>query len=323
MTLLVPKAYKEGFAPPPCLSAFIPILTDYSFSLFIMGEDERPILIDDIKYADPSKHHPYDVLILKYFPDNYITQLLRYEHRLEYFVLLRDARALGELGSVPPKIPWPLPPPRPYEDLESGVEEWRVASLQTIDTRIARYATGLIRCDAPPVKPACCRGHFHPLFGVTELLENILRNTTLGTLYAAWNVSKSWRDITKLILQTHCQTPHPCLPIKHGDAIEQNLMWLRPSENQLAQVEDTLDKMIVFDQNRRSTGINPRTFIPGRFTQAHELSQSALHNIRALSILPRTHWKQLPPQSKGPCWAGLSQFQFNSRFWLFLRTTYN
>jgi hypothetical protein len=80
-----------------------------------MAYSDSP-LIDNIKHADPSKYHLHDVLIFKHFPDADV-------NASDSNSLRNQALAYEKLGVAPPQIPWPVPPPRPREELEAGVEE--------------------------------------------------------------------------------------------------------------------------------------------------------------------------------------------------------
>ena len=92
-----------------------------------MADQESPLLIDDIRDADPNKYHPHDVLIYKYYT---ATEVANSPHPR---ALLCVSRMQEEEGLGAPRIPWPLPPPSRRDTLEIGVEEWRASALRTID----------------------------------------------------------------------------------------------------------------------------------------------------------------------------------------------
>ena len=64
-----------------------------------MDENDSPTLIDDIKYADPTKQHPRDVLIFKNFLDEDV--LSTHRHR----TLFLRALDFEECGIPPPRVP--------------------------------------------------------------------------------------------------------------------------------------------------------------------------------------------------------------------------
>lgn len=63
--------------------------------------------IDDIRDADPSLHHPYDILILKYMPGRDLAK------KRKWAVHRRTAQHLKDVGAIPERVPWPLPPQDP------------------------------------------------------------------------------------------------------------------------------------------------------------------------------------------------------------------
>ena len=72
-----------------------------------------------------------------------------------------------------PRIPWPLPPPRPREHLEAGAEEWRSATLRYIDTRPNMYGPAAPEREHPPPNLSAdrtARVCFHHALDVNELL---------------------------------------------------------------------------------------------------------------------------------------------------------
>ncbi|KAI4610198.1 hypothetical protein J4E83_008424 [Alternaria metachromatica] len=206
-----------------------------------MADGENPLLIDDISQADPNKYHPSEVLLYKWYTAK---QIASSQNRSA----LRASAAMREaLGEVPPRVPWPLPFRRPREQLEIGVEEWRESSLRIIDQRIALYdpkSSGKRSPLAtPPAKSENQNGLPHRALGIKELLEQILRYATPSAQYAAWNVSKGWRDMVRYILQTQFRIPYPCGPVEYGDAIQPDLNWLQPSDSEIARFQEIVDQL--------------------------------------------------------------------------------
>jgi hypothetical protein len=173
-------------------------------------------LIDNIKHADPSKYRIHDVLILKHFPDADV-------HASDSNVLRNSAIAYARLEAAPPQVPWPLPPPRPREELEAGIEEWRAAALRVIDARLGLYNTNALASQASvytastaSTGASAVRGSPHRVLGINELLEKILRDLAPSAQHAAWNVSVTWRRMMAYILLTSYRDPYHCSAVEHG-----------------------------------------------------------------------------------------------------------
>jgi hypothetical protein len=153
-----------------------------------MDEHDSATSIDDIRYADPSKYHLHDVLILKHFLSN--TDLT---NKSEFLERRNHALDHKELGVALSQVPWPHPPPRPREELEAGVEECRAAALRVIDARLSFYKTNSrvsqASFDTTSTEASAIRGYPHRVLGINELLEKILRNLAPSAQYASWNVS--------------------------------------------------------------------------------------------------------------------------------------
>jgi len=232
--------------------------------------------IDDIKDADPSIYHPYDALILKYFPNTDLAS------RTQYRTFLDLALSFEEDGEVPPHVPWPLPPPRPREELEAGVEEWRSTVLHAIDTRLALYAHGPTQSSA--ARPTIhSNADHHPTVGrahralcVSEILENILRHATPSSQYAAWNVSVAWRDMIAFILKSQYRSHIPCSPVDYDQLVDIKIQWLQPSAPEIAHTAEVVDMI------SRGAGRHAYFYFPARLTQAHELPELTSNAIAAL-----------------------------------------
>jgi hypothetical protein len=77
----------------------------------------------------------------------------------------------------------------------------------------------------------------HRVLGINELLEKILRDLVPSAQHAAWNVSVTWRRMMAYILRTSYRDPYPCSAVEHGQAIQANLQWLQPSQDELVHLE--------------------------------------------------------------------------------------
>ena len=273
------------------------------------GVDGSYGYIDDLTHADPSLYHPYDVLILKHFPD---TDLASRHH---YRTSLDLALSFEKQGKVPPHASWALPPPRPREELEEGVEDWRSTILHAIDARLALYAHNLtlpsstrpaITSDAP-LRPTIDRAH--RALHVNEILENILRHATPSSQYAAWNVSVAWRDMIAFILKSQYRSHIPCSPVDYDQLVNIKIQWLQPSALEIAHTTEVVDKVL------RSAGQHTYFYFPARLTQAHqlpELTSNAIGTLvqRKLQYFGLTY----PRREEGRRWLDLSQIQFSPYF---------
>jgi hypothetical protein len=90
------------------------------------------------EYSHTSKYHPHYVLILKHFP---FENLMTLQKEKTYDKYLDRTTQLDANDSPPPRFPWPLPPPRPTDELAPSVEKWMTEALRTIHKRIAIYTT--------------------------------------------------------------------------------------------------------------------------------------------------------------------------------------
>ncbi|KAF7451101.1 hypothetical protein A1F99_057170 [Pyrenophora tritici-repentis] len=154
--------------------------------------------------VDMLVYHPHDLLIAKYFPDEDLPS--QYEDIWAFSMMYVNARYFERMQDSPPCVPWPLPPPRPRESLEPGVEEWRSIALDAIDARLSLYTFGVTTprtqtTSAEEVQKSSASDHaVHRALRIPKLLEAILRHATHKAQYTAWNVSSLWRDTIRNIL---------------------------------------------------------------------------------------------------------------------------
>ncbi|KAI4695719.1 hypothetical protein J4E81_006047 [Alternaria sp. BMP 2799] len=275
-----------------------------------VADGENPLLIDDISQADPNKYHPSDVLLYKWYTAKQIADSPNRS------ALYASAAMRETSGEVPPRVPWPLPFPRPREQLEIGVEEWRESSLRIIDQRIALYDSKSSGKRSPlaasPAKSENQNGLPHRALGIKELLEQILRYATPSTQYAAWNVSKGWREMVRYILQTQFRIPYPCGPVEYGDAIQPDLNWLQPSDSEIAKFQEVVDQLL----ENSYCGLFPDSFFTARLSHADKLPQSTFDEFAAFCecVLPVESTAAPLSRDDGPCWMDLSQFEVNPHF---------
>jgi hypothetical protein len=253
--------------------------------------------IYDIKDADPSIYHPHDVLILKHFPHTDLTS------RSQYRTFLNVALNYEEAGTYPPHKRWTLPQPRPREELEAGVEEWRSKILHTIDTRLALYGrsrampSAVYHAIASDTNLPPATDRTHRALRVNEILEQILRRATPNTQYQAWNVSKAWRDTVAYILKSQHRSPVPCSPVEYNQLVDSKLRWLQASEEELVHIAKVVQTI-----SQRAAQY-PVQYFSARFTQAHELPEPTFNAIGAL-VHNELQWHGLthPLRDEGPRW---------------------
>ncbi|KAF2822194.1 hypothetical protein CC86DRAFT_358321 [Ophiobolus disseminans] len=229
-----------------------------------MEAGSGPGYIDDVKDADPLLYHPHDVLILKYFPD----AVLNSPARSNYHSHLTLAR-FYEKDGAPHFTPWPLPPPRPREELELGVEEWRSNTLRTIDTRISLYEPrptipGTTRPSTftnTGLRPTIC--HPHCALYVTGILENVLRYAIPSAQYNAWNVSKAQK-------------------IAEAEWTKYNYPWLK---NNIVW-NSSFPKLVMFLDS-------PESFIPTLAKSSYLSSENSYDLCRNEWSVPCEHYERL------------------------------
>jgi len=264
--------------------------------------------------GDNFQYHPYDLLILKHFPDKDLRHVQRGEHRRLY----DSARLNEQFGIRPPRDSWPLPPPRPYEELEPGVEEWRRTALRTIDTRVSLYAnaatlyTALGRSaqiESPPTERHARQPH--RALHVTEILEEILRHAAPRDQYAARNVCCKWRHTIEYILNSSYRSQFPCSPVEYHSHINAHWTWQQPSEEELAQLEKRPELL-----SHEAAHAAKNFWVPARITQARALPSEVSKTISSLAL--HSKWSRTVSTSTAaladPRWLDLSQFNFNPYF---------
>jgi hypothetical protein len=263
---------------------------------------------------DISQYHPHDIQIMKYFPDKNIPAF--YENGMAFASLYENSRNFEKLGIQPPRVPWPLPPPRPRDSLEAGVEEWRTTALDAIDSRLAVYA------HRPAVQPVSdtksvssyIQTHEHTpvvlrVLLIPELLEMILQYAAPSTQYTAWNVNTTWRSTIKHILGSRHRSAGSQKPVDYGQVMETSPLWLQPSEEEIAEIEQ-FAATLSSKTHREAT----ERFFPARIVQARALSLEA---STAIYTAWERFYQQVPQslsQATDEHWCDLSQLRFNPYF---------
>ncbi|KAL1799431.1 hypothetical protein ACET3X_003468 [Alternaria dauci] len=261
---------------------------------------------------DMSKYHPHDLLIAKFFPDEDILSM-GYDS-VEYSAICQSARVLERMGEKPPRIPWPMPPPRPSEFLEAAVEQWRSEALRAIDSRIAMFSS-----DAVPQQTVATQAlraatisnpsaPVHRLLLIPELLELILRQATPQAQHTAWNVSRFWRKTLEHILAYQYRSRYPCPPVGYGERIDiqKGISWMQPSDDDIARVEQE-----TVNASQRPLRELSQVYYPAIIAQASSLSSAAYLAIQ--DTYERLQWKPAQPNpiDQSRRWIDLSQFRMN------------
>ena len=262
---------------------------------------------------DMSVYHPHDLLIAKSFPDEDLPSI-GYDS-MEYLALYEISCDKERFGQEPCRIPWPLPPLRPRESQEAGVEQWRSKALQAIDSRVAMFTSASVpqptldtSIPQPSISPIFA-GPVHRLLLIPEMLELILRQATPETQHTAWNVNRLWRSTLEHILAYQYRSCYPCPPVEYGDRIrmDPNIPWITPSNDELALVEQE-----VAGASRKSLQELTKVYYPARVAQAISLSEEAYSAIA--TSYERLRWKspESNPIDQGRRWLDLSQFKINA-----------
>jgi hypothetical protein len=231
-----------------------------------------------------------------------------------YSALYQSARILEKMGEKPPRIPWPMPPPRPPEFLEAAVEQWRSEALRAIDARVAMFSS-----DAVPHYTVATHGlqvpaspnlsaSVHRLLLIPELLELILRQATPQAQHTAWNVDRLWRRTIEHILAYECRSYYPCSPVEYGDRIDiqTGISWMQPSDDEIAHVEQE-----TATASQRPLHELRQVYYPARIVQASSLSGAAYLAIQ--DAYERLQWKlaETDAVDQSRRWIDLSQFMMN------------
>ena len=206
--------------------------------------------------------------------------------------------------------------PKNADQLEKSVEESRTSALRVIDERIALYDPKSVDQKAslttPLVSQHTRHGGSHRALDVVELLEQILSHASPRTHYAAWNVSRHWREVVVHTLDTQYRVPYPCAAVEHGDAIPPSLKWLPPSNDEVTELQDTIDMTSSGTHDRRL--FDP--FLTAQFTQANTLPQpllNALHTRFLVDFRMRS-FKDFYYPEDCPRLLDLSQVEVNPYF---------
>jgi len=202
------------------------------------------------------------------------------------------------------------------DQLEQSIEEWRTSALRTIDARIALYDPKPIGQDAPPAtSSASPHAHYsgsHRALDVVEILEHILSYASPRTHFAAWNVSRHWREIVVHTLGTQYRVPYPCAAVEYGDTIPPSLKWLPPSEDGVTRLQNTCNIRNPYAYRR----ILSDHFLTARFTQAYTLPQELLTSLhtKIRSEYGRFGSSSIYSLAEEPRWLDLSQLEVNPYF---------
>jgi hypothetical protein len=186
-------------------------------------------------YSDDSKYNPHDVLILKHFPDEDIAVL---EHNKRYNAMYSIAQNREAFGSLPPRFPWPLPPPRPTDQLGPSIKAWQLRARDIIKERIKLYTTKIAveHIFASDWETRTGSSTIQRTLRVAELLENILHFATPTAQLSSLQVSVLWRSTVQYLIGQAYRQPYPCQPVDHGDPVDPSLNWLRPSQDEIEDV---------------------------------------------------------------------------------------
>jgi len=276
---------------------------------------DKAITLD--RYDPTSPYHPHDVQILKFFPDEDLPSLSGSQHKGLYHLAVE----FEQMDSPPPAVPWPSPPPRPRDELEAGVEDWRKSALEAIDARVAlfdhRQRTSNRCLQIAPLTKSGCTGLPHSALLIPELLEYILRLATPSAQCAAWYVSRSWRLTTEYIWMQQYHNPQPCEAIEFGQSYDPSLHWLPAAKEDIIELEQSAP--LLLQQSVTSEGWGkPAPFIPARLTQDPSVPVHTYATLQAWYDR-RFHGAHngvvlLPSRADGPRWLDFSQFCFNPYF---------
>ena len=266
----------------------------------------------ELNTDDMSVYHPHDLLIAQFFPDEDISSM-GYDSTM-YSALYQSARILEKMGEKPPRIPWPMPPPRSPEFLEAAVEQWRSEALRAIDSRVAMFSS-----DAVPHHTVATHGlqapalpnpsaSVHRLLLIPELLELILRQATPQAQHTAWNVNRLWRRTVEHILAYEYRSYHPWPPVEYGDRIDiqTGISWVQPPDDEIAHVEQE-----TATASQRPLHELRQVYYPARIVQASSLSGAAYLAIQ--DAYERLQWKPVETDTvdQSRRWIDLSQFMMN------------
>jgi hypothetical protein len=172
-------------------------------------------------------------------------------------------------------------------------------------TRLSEGCIKLIYANTS-LHSACLAGR---VLTVPELLEMILQYTAPYTQYAAWNVNTTMRCTIKHILGSRYRAAGLQKPVDYGEAIEASPLWLQPSEEEIAEIEQ-FAATLPSKTHREAT----QRIFPARIIQARALSAEASTAI--YTAWERFHQKvpQSLSQATDERWCDSSQLRFNPYF---------
>jgi hypothetical protein len=149
----------------------------------------------------------------------------------------------------------------------------------------------------------------HCVFFIPELRELILRHAPPRAQYAAWHVNTTWRSTVSYILESHYRSYHPCSPIAYGQLTSPDLVWLPPSDEEVASVEQDAPTL-----SSKTLPDLALVYYPARLSQAHSLSEPAYRAIQ--TAYERVRFESPAPLSSNQFrqWLDLSQLSFNPYF---------
>ncbi|KAH6882861.1 hypothetical protein BKA58DRAFT_434622 [Alternaria rosae] len=155
-------------------------------------------------------------------------------------------------------------------------------------------------------------GASHRALDVVELLKQILSHASPRTHYAAWNVSRRWREIVIHMLDMQYRAPYPYVAVEQGGIVPPSLRWLPPCEDEITRLQNTFNITTAHAYSRSLSD----PFLIARFTQADTLPQqlfTSLHNrIRSDFRLYRS--PSFYSLAEEPRWLDLSQVEVNPYF---------
>jgi hypothetical protein len=103
----------------------------------------------------------------------------------------------------------------------------------------------------------------------------MLRHAPPRAQYAAWNVNTTWRSTVSYILESQYRSYHPCSPVAYGQFTSPDLMWLPPSDEEVASVEQDAPTL-----SSKTIPELAQVYYPARLAQAHSLSELAYRAIQ-------------------------------------------
>ncbi|KAF2875985.1 hypothetical protein BDV95DRAFT_563140 [Massariosphaeria phaeospora] len=174
----------------------------------------------------------------------------------------------------------------PYEMTKAGIQTWISRTLSMFDARLIAFAKPSVACYSairPVSRPRSgTSAASHRLFRIPELLEKILRCAELKELFAACNLSHSWRATVEYIITSPVGNLTSSKPIEYGQHIKSDPPWPQPIEEELEEFQQNLLDVPQYRRWLTEYPVEVEIYFPAYLTQVCEIPEQTSARFKEL-----------------------------------------